>query len=73
LVLHSEPNELCGSELIDRMEEAPAVRADKLTFQYLRGLLMRVDGDHSVHCEPGGRVVLTAYLPAAEEGEVTMP
>jgi hypothetical protein len=73
LILSCDTIDLDGSELINRMEEAPAARADKLTFQYLRGLLTRVDGDHSVHCEPGGRVVLTAYLPAAEEGTAAMP
>jgi len=65
VVVRTRAGVIEGARLIDLMEEAPARREDALTFRRLRRLLARMDGDHSVHCDPGGGVVLTAYLPEA--------
>jgi hypothetical protein len=63
VVVRTRGGAIEGERLIDLMEEAPARRDDALTFRRLRRLLARLDGDHSVHCDPEGGVVLTAYLP----------
>jgi len=65
VVVRTRDGAIEGGRLIDLMEEAPARREDALTFRRLQRLLARMDGDHSVHCDPQGGVVLTAYLPEA--------
>jgi hypothetical protein len=66
VVVRTRAGAIEGGRLIDLMEEAPARREDALSFRRLRRLLARMEGDHSVHCDPEGGVVLTAYLPEAQ-------
>jgi len=67
VVVRTRGGAVDGARLIELMEEAPARREDALSFRRLRRLLARMEGDHSVHRDPDGGVVLTAYFPEVPE------